>query len=182
MKKILILASVLLFATASFATSDTKTIQTNDSTLNQSKPYCKMPPPKGPEFKKRHEEFEKRLNLTDEQKSMAKQLREEGFEKMKPIMEKTKQKQQEAAQLKTNGDTEKLEQVKKQIGALKREAHEIRMQDMKKFENILTKTQKEELKKMKKEGRKHFEQEHRRPHGGFGPRPDRPLPIQNEAK
>ena len=151
MKKTLILASILVFATsmATFASTE-KTVQNEQaSNVKSEKPYCKMPPPpKGPDFQKRHEQFEKRLNLTDEQKTKAKELREEGFEQMKPIMEKVKEKQKEAFELQKNGDSEKLEQVKKELGALKHEAHEIRMQNMKNFEELLTAQQKKELKNL----------------------------------
>ena len=63
------------------------------------------------EHLKRKMEFEKRLNLTDEQKTKAKELRE---------------------------------------------------QNMKAFEEILTPKQLKELKKMKKEGRKKFDKEHKK--------------------
>lgn len=186
MKKTLILASILIFATsmAAFAAPE-KTVQTEGTTrVKLEKPNCKMvpPPAKGPDFQKRHEQFEKRLNLTDEQKAKAKELREQGFEQMKPIMEKIKEKQKEAFELQKNGDTAQLEQVKKQLGTLKHEAHELRMQNMKKFEGLLTAQQKKELKKMKDEGRKNFEKnmknmkKHPRPdfkqgpgRPGFGP-------------
>ena len=105
---------------------------------------------------------------------------------MKPIMEKLKEKRLEAEAVKrsrmaTQMQEEKLEQLNKEIRALKRAAHELRMQNMKEFEAILTKKQLKELKKMKDEGRKKFEKEHKKnghpPFGpGFGPRPDGPRP------
>ena len=111
--------------------------------------------------------------MTDEQKTKAKELREQGFEQMRPIMEKIKEKQKEAFELQKSGDREQLEQVKKQLGTLKHEAHEIRMQNMKNFEGLLTAQQKKELKKMKEEGRKNFEKNmknmKKHPRPGFGP-------------
>lgn len=192
MKKILVLASVMLFATSmmTFA-SDDKTVTTQNQGQHQvrpDRPDFKMPP-KGPDFKKRNEEFEKRLNLSDKQKAQAEALRKQGFEKMKPVMEKLKQKHDEIASLKDKTDdasVQKREQLRKEIGALKREAHEQRMQNMKDFESILTKKQQKELIKLKEEGRKKFEKEHKnRPHPKFGhggPRPDRPQPIEKETK
>ena len=198
MKKILVLASVMLFATSMMTFADeNKTI----TTQNQGQEKCKFEkpdrpdfkmPPKGPDFKKRNDEFEKRLNLSEKQKSQAEEMRKQSFEKMKPVMEKMKQKHDEISALKDKTDEQsiqKSEQLKKEIGALKKEAHEQRMQNMKDFEGILTKKQQKELSKIKEEGRKKFEQEHKnRPHPefgpGFGPRPDRPLPepIQKETK
>ena len=52
---------------------------------------------------------------------------------------------------------------------MKRSAHELRMQNMKEFEAILTSKQLKELKKMKEEGRKKFDKEFKnRPHPKFG--------------
>ena len=144
-----------------------------------------MQPPKGPDFKKRNAEFEKRLNLTEEQKQKADELHKKGFEQMKPIMEDLKAKQKEAFSLKDATDeqsVQKREQLKKEINALRQQSKELRKQNMKDFENILTAKQKKELEKIKEEGRKKFEQAHKNhPHPEFkgerGPRPDRPMPV-----
>lgn len=172
MKKTLIMASVIIFAasTAVFA-QDTQNTQTPSNP--PAKCNCQRPP-KGPDFAKRHAEFEQRLKLTDEQKAKAKELREQGFEKMKPIMEKIKEKRAEIQTVKqdtTEAGKAKLEQLQKEIGALKQEAHRLRMENMKAFEGILTKSQLKELQKMKEEGRKKFDKEFKKhPHRGeFGP-------------
>jgi len=173
-KKALITASVLVFATTvmSFA-ADTTTVPTK-----QSKPAieCKKPP-KNPEFEKRQAEFEKRIKLTDKQKAQAEQIRQKGHEQMKPIMEKIKEKHQEIDAVKhsktvAQDQQAKIDDLHKQIRALERAAHELRMQNMKEFESILTKKQLKELKKMKDEGRKKFEKEHKNQgHPPFGPGP-----------
>ncbi len=197
MKKTLILASLFAFATSvvCFADTDVKTKQlaVPQQRMEQTKrPDCKMPP-KGPDFKKRHAEFEKRLNLTDKQKQKAEEIHKQGFEKIKPIMEKTKLKQKELFELKDAQDeqsVQKKEQLKKEIGALKQEARELQKQNMKDFENILTKKQKKELEKIKEEGRKNFQKnfkKHPRPGfgPGFGPGPVEILPqppLQKEVK
>ena len=172
MKKLLILASVLMFATSVVSFAQT-TEPTQAPKLN--KQHCKMQPPKGPDFQKKHAEFENRLKLTDEQKKQAEELHKKGFEQMKPIMEKMKEKQKEAFALKDKTDEQSIQQreeLKKQIGALRKEAGDIRKQNMKDFEGILTKKQQNELQKIKEEGRKNFEKEFKnRPHPGFGPRP-----------
>lgn len=186
MKKLLILAGVLVFATSVVSFADTNVNST--PTVNVNKQYRKMPP-KGPDFQKRRAEFEKRLNLTDEQKQKAEELHKQGFEKMKPIMEKMKEKQKEIFALKGKTDEQSVQQrenLKKQIGALREEAREIKKQNMKDFENILTKKQKKELEKIKKEGRKNFDKEFKgRPHPGHRPGdleiPPQP-PIQKEIK
>lgn len=196
MKKILVLASAMLFASSmmTYAQTTDKTVTTpnqGQERVRPDRPDFKMPP-KGPDFKKRNAEFEKRLNLSEKQKQQAESMRKADFEKMKPVMEKLKQKHEEASALKDKTDdasVQKREQLKKEIGALKKELHEQRMNNMKEFESILTKKQQKELTKIKEEGRKKFEQAHKnRPHPefgpGFGPRPDRPLPqpIHKETK
>ena len=134
-----------------------------------------MPPPKGPDFQKKHKKFENRLNLTDEQKQKAEEIHKQGFEKMKPIMEKIKEKQKEAFTYKDKTDeqsVQKREELRKQIGALRKEAGDIRKQNMKDFESILTKKQQKELQKIKEEGRKNFDKDFKGRRPGFGPRPD----------
>lgn len=185
MKKALLLASVMVFAASAmtYAADSTTPASTPVKVSAEKAQECKKPP-KNPEFKKRQAEFDKRLKLTDAQKAKAEQIRQKGHEQMKPIMEKLKEKRLEAEAVKrsrmaTQMQEEKLEQLNKEIRALKRAAHELRMQNMKEFEAILTKKQLKELKKMKDEGRKKFEKEHKKnghpPFGpGFGPRPDGP--------
>lgn len=173
MKKTLIMASLLVFAvsTAAFA-EEAQQVPTNNN--QPAKCNCQRPQ-KGPDFAKRHAEFEQRLKLTDEQKAKAKELREQGFEKMKPVMEKMKEKRAEIEAVKlskisTEAQKEKIDQLHKEIGALKQEAHRLRMENMKNFEAILTKSQLKELKKMKEEGRKKYDKEFRKhPHPKFGP-------------
>lgn len=187
MKKLLVLASAMLFASSmmTYAQTTDKTVTTpnqGQERVRPDKPDFKMPP-KGPDFKKRNAEFEKRLNLSEKQKQQAEAMRKADFEKMKPVMEKLKQKHEEASALKDKTDeasVQKREQLRKEMGALKRELHEQRMQNMKEFESILTKKQQKELTKIKEEGRKKFEQAHKK-HPQFdgkrGPRPDRPMPV-----
>jgi len=186
MKKTLIIACALIVASTSAVFADeAKPVPVK---CNCQKPCnCQRPPKKGPDFAKRHAEFEQRLKLTDEQKTKAKELREQSFEKMKPIMEKMKEKRAEIEAVKLSrisvqAQNEKIEQLKKEMDALKQEAHRLRMENMKNFEALLTKSQLKELKKMKEEGRKKFDKEFKKhPHRGeFGPRPgcNCPPPIE----
>ena len=185
LKKSLIMASILMFASASVCFADTK------APCNCGKPQCNCAkqapcncqrPPKGPDFAKRHAEFEKRLKLTDEQKAKAEAIRKKGMEQMKPLMVKLQEKKGEIEGIKQSKLLERdkqaqIEQLQKEIMALKRGIHELRMQNMKEFESLLTAKQLKELKKMKDEGRKKFEKEHKKcPCPPFGPRHDGQVP------
>ena len=183
MKKTLIIASLLVFtSTAVCYASDTAVITEKTAPAAEqvqtppARPDFKKPPV-NPEFKKRQADFEKRLKLTDEQKAQAEEIRQKGIEQIKPVMEQIKTKRQEAEAVKRSKmavemQQEKLAEIHKEIKALKMKAHELRMQNMKDFEAILTKKQQKELKKMKEEGRKNFEKRHKRGgHHEFGPRP-----------
>lgn len=189
LKKSLVMAALLVFATATTAfASDFK------PPCKCGKPNCNCPkqapcncqkPPKGPDFAKRNAEFEKRLKLTDEQKAKAEAIRKKGFEQMQPLMTKLKEKRGEIEGIKKSKLLERdkqaqIEQLQKEIGALKRGMHELRMQNMKEFESILTSKQLKELKKMKEEGRKKFEQKRKQNgqpmFGPNGPRPEGHFP------
>ena len=119
------------------------------------------------QMKKAHEAaFEKKLGLTEVQKLKAKELRKAGHEKMKPVMEQIRTKRQEAEMLRNSKlaaqeKEEKLTVIDNDLAILQKQAREIRKQNMKDFESILTKDQKKTLKNMKKEGRKNFSK-HRR--------------------
>lgn len=119
------------------------------------------------DFARRSAEFENRLKLTDEQKAKAKEIRQKGLEEIKPVMEKIKEKKAEMdavvrSKIAEQAQKEKLDSLHKEIAVLKREAHELRMKNMKEFEGILTKKQTKELNKMKEEGRKNFAKKHNR--------------------
>ncbi len=114
-------------------------------------------------MKKAHEAaFEQKLGLTEVQKLKAGELRKSGHEKMKPVMEEIKLKKQEAEKIRKSNlsvqqQEEKLTVIDKDLADLEKQAKEIRKQNMKNFESILTKDQKKTLKNMKKEGRQKYE-------------------------
>ena len=118
--------------------------------------------------RKAHEAaFEQKLGLTEAQKIKARELRIQGRQ-MKPVLEEIKAKKQEARMVKMSRiavqmQEEKLAQIDKELAVLEKKANEIRKQNMKDFEAILTKDQKKILKNMKKEGRKNFERGHHCP-------------------
>ena len=181
MKKTLILASVIAFTISysAFAATTATTAETTENKAPAAVEAQQQPqmhkPPKRPDFQKKHEEFEKRLKLTDKQKEQAKELRLKGHEQMKPIMEQIKAKHQEAEMVRRSKiapqmQQEKLETINMELKELRKQAHDIRMQNMKDFEAILTKKQLKELEKMKQEGRERFDKAHRH-HKGHPARP-----------
>ena len=108
------------------------------------------------------------MNRRKAQKIKARELRIQGRQKMKPVLEEIKAKKQEARMVKMSRiavqmQEEKLAQIDKELAVLEKKANEIRKQNMKDFEAILTKDQKKILKNMKKEGRKNFERGHHCP-------------------
>ena len=116
--------------------------------------------------KAREAAFEQKLGLTEAQKAQVKELRIQGHKKMKPVMEQIKLKRQEARVVKLSRisvemQNEKLAVINKDLAKLEKQAKEIRKQNMKDFESILTKDQRKILKQMKKEGRKNFKREQR---------------------
>ena len=155
----------LTMSTQAFA-ADT----TTENTPVKAKTECKNPcdkmhtPPMGHPDKAA---FEKRLKLTDEQKAQAKEIHKKGFEKIKPIMDKIELKKEEIEAVKRSSlapevQAKRIVSLRKDIRELKHQAREVQMKNMKEFEAILTDSQKEELKKIKEEGRKKFEKEHKK--------------------
>ena len=167
LKKSLIMASVLVFASAAMCYAEDVAQKTMIPAVNTQKALELQKSSRTQEFKNRQDAFEKRLKLTDEQKAQAKELRQKAHEQMKPIIEKIKEKRQEIEAVKRSRmavemQQEKIAELQKEIRVLKRAAHELRMQNMKDFEAILTKKQLKELKKMKEEGRKNFKKSHKK--------------------
>ena len=176
MKKTLIIASLLAFSMTTVLAAETPVAEDVKTPAAQTEVQPAKPVLTQEQIKKREmkrEQFEKRLKLTEEQKVKIKELQQNGREQMKPIIEQIQAKRQEAeavrrSRIAVEMQQEKLAEIQKDIQALKKQAHELRMQNMKDFEAILTKKQQKELKKMKEEGRKRFEKEHKnRP--VFGP-------------
>lgn len=154
MKKVLILASLIAFTGLNVMAAEAEVKEPPKAPDCAAKLH-KMPP-------KPQVDFDKKLKLTEEQKAQAKELRQKGHEQMKPIMEQTFAKRKELkAAIDANKDYKTVENIKIELRELDKKAHEIRKQNMKDFENILTNKQKKELEKIKQEGRKKFEQEHK---------------------
>lgn len=114
-------------------------------------------------IRKAHENaFEQKLGLTEVQKLKARELRKSSHAKIEPVMRDIRAKKQEAeavrnSKLTVQAQEEKLTAIDNDLKVLEKQAKEIRQQNMKDFEAILTKDQKKTLKNMKKEGRKKFD-------------------------
>jgi len=128
------------------------------------------PPPRGERPDHKKADFEKKLNLTEEQKAQAKEIRQKGHEQMKPIFDKMTALKKEAKKVSSNTKlteeqkAKKLAEIRKSTHELQKEARDIRIQNMQEFEAILTKKQKKTLEKMKKQGRKDFQKAHPKQH------------------
>ena len=147
MKKTLITVCALIVASTSAVLAE----EVKQTPVNPpAKCNCHRPPQKGPDFKQRQAEFEQRLKLTEEKRAEIEAVKR--------------------SRIAVQAQEEKIEQLKCEIGALKQEMHRLRMENMKSFEALLTKSQLKELKK--------------HPHPKFGPCPDGdcPPPPPFEAK
>ena len=172
MKKLAILmCAVCLMAGAAVQAEENAAVKsTNEKAIETAAPKTNegiKNPPSREEMMKikkaREAAFEQKLGLTEEQKVKAKEIRIKGHQQMKPVIEQIRMKKKEAEMVKlsriaTWAQEEKLAALDKEIQALEKQANEIRKQNMKDFESILTRDQKKILKQIKKEGRQRFEQ------------------------
>ena len=177
MKKGLILSTLTVFALSATLANANPPAPPCECTCNCHKPPVKeikcpnanvqiKKCPKA-DMKARQNEFEKKLGLTEEQKEKARELRMKGHDEIKPIIDQIKAKKQEAnavmrSRIAVEDQEKKLAEIKKEIQALKKEAKDIRIKNMKEFESILTDDQKKTLAKMKKEARKNFAKKHKK--------------------
>ncbi len=152
-KLLLILSLVVLTSTAANASENVQRYGSDN--------FVPPPPVSKQEMAQREKRFEQRLGLTEEQKVQARNMREQGFEKMKPVIDTLKAREREADMVKNsklapNVQEEKLNSINNDIDNLRRQAHEIKRENMKNFESILTNDQKKILKEMKQEGRQKY--------------------------
>lgn len=168
-RKSLILAALFAFTLTGVNAAETTAAPQSKAPAQSQTLLPERPEPKGPHFDaqrppcpKAKAEFEKRLKLTEEQKELAKQIRMKGHEEMKPLMDKMRALKQEKevvlhTRIAVQMQQERIAEIDAKIKDLRKQAHELRVKNMKEFEAILTDKQKKELKKMKEEGRKNFE-------------------------
>lgn len=129
-------------------------------------------------MEKRIEEFNKALGLSDEQIAKAKEIRTNGHNKMKPLMEKKKAKMDEIRavmadeNLTVKAQDKKIETLRADLKSIDQDIRQMRRDNEKEFQAILTDEQKAKYAQIKEEGRKHFK-EHKKPQGpeNFGHRP-----------
>lgn len=162
MKKTLILASVaalMLSSTAVFAEDIKTDVKSTIKNTNIEKKFDKK--------RQQRPNIDDKLKLSEEQKKKAHDLRMQGHEKIKPVMQKMKAKHDELksvmdSDLTIDAKNKKINTLEKELLALKQEARKIRTENMKAFEAILTPEQKAEFDKIKKDAadrhKKHMEQ------------------------
>ncbi len=104
-------------------------------------------------------EFSRRLNLTEEQKQKAKQLRVNSQEKMKPLLIELKAKQE---QLNSYGDTDindkEVQILNNEIKKIRKDLRIIIIQNERDFMEILTSEQRMEFNKIRNERKQIFRQ------------------------
>ena len=115
-------------------------------------------------------EFEKRLNLTDEQKTQIEINKQKDKEKIKPIIDKLHQKKIDYMMLESNSELDEVTktkqkfELKNEIKELKFQADKCRKENMKSFEALLTDEQKVEFEKIKIEQRQEMEKRKQQHH------------------
>ena len=115
------------------------------------------------EMEAKRAEFEKRLELTDEQKKQIQDNKIKDREKIKPILEQMRVKHEEYKQIDEDATIsaedkdKKKQQLRAELKELKVKADNCRKENMKNFESLLTEKQKKEFEKIKKEQKKEFE-------------------------
>jgi Spy/CpxP family protein refolding chaperone len=169
MKKFLIIACVTCVLTSvANANEPAAKDESVKKCIGVEKAMPKMPPAPPEQMhkiKKAHEKaFEEKLGLTEVQKLKTRELRKGGHEKIKPLIDDIRAKKQEAeavrnSKLTVEAKEEKLTEIDKELATMEKKVREVRKQNMKEFEKILTKDQRKTLKNMKKEGRKNFEEQ-----------------------
>lgn len=157
-KKTLILTAIIALTTTSALAAPITT--TNEKELPKWEKCDKKMPPRHMHHKKGpHMDFNKRLNLTEEQKEQIKKNREADRVKMEPLMKQIKEKEDAKREIfKKYEETDaQLIKLNKEIKALKAERRKIMEENRKAFEAMLTKDQKAELEKIKEEHKKRFD-------------------------
>lgn len=156
MKKLCLLLACIL----GLSTITASTVQANEDVMPPKEPPChgkqmhgpKLPPP----------DFSK-LNLTDEQKAKLDENRNASREKMKPIFEQMEKNRtkikviQSSTKLTDDQKVEQITAIKKEMRELRKQANEIRQEDMQFFESQLTPKQKKTFEKIKQDHKKQME-------------------------
>lgn len=118
-------------------------------------------------MEKRIEEFNKALGLSDEQVVKAKEIRANGHNKMKPLMEKKKAKINEIRSVMADDNMtvkaqdKKIELLRNELKLINQDIRQVRRDNEKEFTSILNEEQKAKYAQIKEEGKKHFRQHHK---------------------
>lgn len=158
-KKTLILTAILALTTSTVLASENVTPKVDlDKKCVKCKNFDRHMPPRHMHKEGPKMDFNKRLNLTDEQKAQIKKNREADRKKMEPLMKQIKEK--EAAKREIFEKYEKTDaqliKLNKEIKSLKDEKRKIMEENRKAFEAMLTTEQKAELEKIKAEHKEHI--------------------------
>ncbi len=156
-KKALILTAIIAFTTTTAIAADNATVNNDCKCAKRPCPCAGQMPPRGIHRPPRPD-FEKRLNLTDAQKAKVKKQRENDKAKMDPIRKELGEKYKAKFEIIKKYEEKDADLVKlnNEIKVLKDKEHKIMEENRKAFESILTKEQKAELEKIKKEHDKKF--------------------------
>jgi len=128
-----------------------------------------------PEMKAKMEqkkaEFEQRLNLTEDQKTKIKAIREQSREKIKPLFESMKVERAKLHQLKESGASQKeIDAQKTKLKMIREKIKEEQKANFEKVQSILTPDQQKEFNKIHEEHKKEFAKhkgEFKKQHKGF---------------
>lgn len=109
------------------------------------------------EMEAKKAEFEKRLNLSDEQKKQIEADKQKDREKIKPIINEMKEIRTQIKNISENSELSKndkdkmISELNKKLYELKTRADKCRKENMLRFESVLTEKQKAEFEKIKAE-------------------------------
>lgn len=117
----------------------------------------KFSPEMKAQMEQRKAEFEKRLNLTQDQKDKMKAMHEASRAKIKPIFESLKTEREKLNQLKscTTASKQEIKTQEEKVCSIRKEIRAIRKANFEQIQAILTPEQQKEFNKMHEEHKKH---------------------------
>lgn len=192
MKKTILLSSIVVMViftcnAASYADCSGETAKIPVKMQKEMPQHYKPMHPHHPskaEMDAKKAEFEKRLNLTEEQKKQIEENRVKDHEKIKPFIDQKMAKKAEIKKLREDSSLSAEEKAKK-IGELRKEIREINLQErkvheenMKNFEALLTEKQKKEFDKIRVEQKSEMEKRKKAFEKGKYHKPHYGMPVQ----
>lgn len=192
MKKSILLSSIVAMViftcnAASYADCSGETAKVPVKMQKEMPQHYKPMPPHHPskaEMDAKKAEFEKRLNLTEEQKKQSEINRVKDHEKMKPLMEQKKYKREEIRKILEDSSLSEVEKINK-IDGINKEIEQIKLQqrklheeNMKNFESILNAEQKKEFAKIRVEQKSEMEKRKKAFEKGKYYKPQYGMPVQ----